>query len=130
MLACRLVPLTFETILFGLTLAALPRRTSAIFNRSVVGILIRDGIWAFAIIFCESKIYLCSMAHVPLTIRTVVLAANVAISALGNSLGASTEALVTISFWYVRCRGSNNLIHCMLTGNQLVLRYHVILGTL
>lgn len=97
------MPLIFETILFALTLAALPRRTGGVLNRSVVDVLIRDGIWAFAIIFGEFQVHLYNLSHVPITVRTAVLAANVVINALGNSLGASTEAFVTISYWYV-CR--------------------------
>ena len=44
----------FETVLFGLTLAALPGRIrSGNARRSVVDIIVRDGTWAFAMAFGE-----------------------------------------------------------------------------
>ena len=46
------MPLIFETVLFSLTLAALPERIRSGFaGRTLIDIVVRDGIWAFAILF-------------------------------------------------------------------------------
>ena len=50
----RFTALVFETALFGLTLAALPGRIrSGYAGRSVVDVFVRDGTWAFALVFGE-----------------------------------------------------------------------------
>ena len=50
----RLVSLLFETFLFALTIAALGRRrTGELPNRSIINLFVRDGTWAFIIIFGE-----------------------------------------------------------------------------
>ena len=55
----RIASLIFETLLFGLTLAALPERIkSGYARRSIVDIVVRDGAWAFALIFGKLRIML------------------------------------------------------------------------
>ena len=50
----RIVPLVTETILFGLTLAALPERMrNAYAGRNIADVILRDGTWAFALMFGE-----------------------------------------------------------------------------
>ena len=46
------MPLFFETVLFGFTLAALPGRIrNGLAGRTLIDIVVRDGTWAFAVIF-------------------------------------------------------------------------------
>ena len=50
----RIAPILFQTFLFALTIAALRERIKVQFiGRSIIDLFVRDGMWAFSIIFGE-----------------------------------------------------------------------------
>ena len=53
----RVPALVFHILLLALTLAVMPARMNGEYeSHSVIGVIIRDGIWAFFIILGESRV--------------------------------------------------------------------------
>ena len=53
----RIAPLVTQTVLFGLTFAALPERVSSAYaGRYMTDVVLRDGTWAFALMFGERNL--------------------------------------------------------------------------